>query len=72
MLNEPYSETQAGQDPRRQAVALRDRRFDGQFYYAVRTTGVYCRPSCAARKAKPENVSFYPTCEEAERAGFRP
>ena len=72
MLNEPDGETQEGQDPRWQAVALRDRRFDGQFYYAVRTTGVYCRPSCAARKAKPENVSFYPTCEEAERAGFRP
>jgi AraC family transcriptional regulator of adaptative response/methylated-DNA-[protein]-cysteine methyltransferase len=42
------------------------------FYYAVWTTGVYCRPSCAARLAKPENVSFYKTPEEAERAGFRP
>lgn len=72
MFNEPYGETQEGQDSRWRALALRDRRFDGQFYYAVRTTGVYCRPSCAARKAKPENVSFYATCEEAERAGFRP
>jgi AraC family transcriptional regulator of adaptative response/methylated-DNA-[protein]-cysteine methyltransferase len=62
----------AGQDPRWRVVALRDRTFDGQFYYAVKTTGVYCRPSCAARKAKPENVSFYASCEDAERAGFRP
>jgi methylphosphotriester-DNA--protein-cysteine methyltransferase len=62
----------AGQDPRWRAVALRDRTFDGQFYYAVKTTGVYCWPSCAARKAKPENVSFYASCGDAERAGFRP
>ena len=62
----------AGQDPRWRVVALRDRTIDGQFYYAVKTTGVYCRPSCAARKAKPENVSFYASCEDAERAGFRP
>ena len=62
----------AGQDPRWRVVALRDRTFDGQFYYAVKMTGVYCRPYCAARKAKPENVSFYASCEDAERAGFRP
>jgi AraC family transcriptional regulator, regulatory protein of adaptative response / methylated-DNA-[protein]-cysteine methyltransferase len=62
----------ATQDTRWQAVIVRDRNFDGHFYYAVRTTGVYCRPSCAARLAKPENVSFYETPEEAERAGFRP
>jgi methylphosphotriester-DNA--protein-cysteine methyltransferase len=62
----------ATQDTRWQAVIARDRNFDGHFYYAVRTTGVYCRPSCAARLAKPENVSFYETPEEAERAGFRP
>jgi AraC family transcriptional regulator, regulatory protein of adaptative response / methylated-DNA-[protein]-cysteine methyltransferase len=65
-------EAPAGQDPRWRAVALRDRTFDGQFYYAVKTTGVYCRPSCAARAARPENVSFYASCEDAERAGFRP
>jgi AraC family transcriptional regulator, regulatory protein of adaptative response / methylated-DNA-[protein]-cysteine methyltransferase len=62
----------ASQDLRWHAVVTRDRTFDGQFYYAVRTTGVYCRPSCAARLAKPENVSFYESPEEAERAGFRP
>ena len=57
---------------RRAALAARDRRADGLFVYAVRTTGVYCRPSCAARPARPDNVSFHPTCEAAEAAGFRP
>ena len=65
-------ETTAGLDPRWRAVTLRDRTFDGQFYYAVTTTGVYCRPSCTARAARPENVTFYASCEDAERAGFRP
>ena len=54
------------------ALTVRDRRADGTFVYAVRTTGVYCRPSCAARAARPENVTFHATCEEAEAAGFRP
>src|SRR5438309_11965459 len=54
------------------AVAGRDRRADGVFYYSVRTTGVYCRPSCAARLAKRENVRLHTACEQAERAGFRP
>lgn len=54
------------------AVMTRDRAVDGQFYYSVRTTGVYCRPSCAARLARRENVQFHRTCEDAERAGFRP
>ncbi len=54
------------------AVERRDTNADGLFYYSVRTTGVYCRPSCAARLARRENVGFHPTCEHAERAGFRP
>ncbi len=54
------------------AVQRRDRGADGSFYYSVRTTGVYCRPSCPARLARRENVSFHRSCEEAERAGFRP
>ncbi|AWN49564.1 bifunctional DNA-binding transcriptional regulator/O6-methylguanine-DNA methyltransferase Ada [Methylobacterium terrae] len=54
------------------AVARRDRSADGQFVYAVRTTGIYCRPSCAARPALRENISFHPTCAAAEDAGFRP
>lgn len=59
-------------DPRWAAVVGRDRRVDGAFYYAVETTGIYCRPSCAARRARPEHVRFYATREDAERAGFRP
>ncbi len=59
-------------DPRWNAVAARDAAADGQFFYSVRTTGVYCRPSCGARTPKPENVAFHATVEEAERAGFRP
>lgn len=54
------------------AVQCRDRRADGAFYYSVRTTGIYCRPSCAARLPRRENVAFYASCVEAERAGFRP
>lgn len=59
-------------DERWEAVVRRDRTADGTFYYAVRTTGVYCRPSCAARLPRREHVRFYATCEEAEQAGFRP
>jgi AraC family transcriptional regulator, regulatory protein of adaptative response / methylated-DNA-[protein]-cysteine methyltransferase len=54
------------------AIAGRDPRADGKFYYSVRTTGVYCRPSCPARLARRENVQFHMTREDAERAGFRP
>jgi AraC family transcriptional regulator of adaptative response/methylated-DNA-[protein]-cysteine methyltransferase len=59
-------------DPRWAAVQARDRRADGRFLYSVRSTGVYCRPSCGARRARPENVAFHATAAEAERAGFRP
>jgi AraC family transcriptional regulator of adaptative response/methylated-DNA-[protein]-cysteine methyltransferase len=59
-------------DPRWAAVCARDPSADGKFFYSVRTTGVYCRPSCAARPAKPENVRFHTTRKEAEGAGFRP
>ncbi|MGZ8994765.1 MAG: bifunctional transcriptional activator/DNA repair enzyme AdaA, partial [Burkholderiaceae bacterium] len=59
-------------DPRWAAVVARDGRADGAFFYAVRTTGVYCRPSCGARAARPENVEFHVTSADAERAGFRP
>lgn len=54
------------------AVLARDPAADGSFLYAVRTTGVYCHPSCAARPARRENVRFYRTPAEAEAAGFRP
>ena len=54
-----------------QAVMARDRRFDGAFVYAVRSTGIYCRPSCGSRKPRRTQVSFFPIPEAAEREGFR-
>jgi len=62
--------TIAENDPRWASVVARDPQ--AKFYYSVKTTGVYCRPSCAARLARPENVQFHRTCEDAEKAGFRP
>lgn len=59
-------------DPRWQAVLGRDSQADGQFVFSVESTGVYCRPSCPARRPRPENVTFHPTCQAAEAAGFRP
>lgn len=53
------------------AVLARDPRADGRFYYSVRTTGVYCRPSCPSRRPLPEHVAFHATAADAERAGFR-
>src|SRR6202451_4299137 len=61
--------TIAENDPRWASVVARDPQ--AKFYYSVRTTGVYCRPSCAARLARAENVEFHPTPEDAEKAGFR-
>jgi AraC family transcriptional regulator, regulatory protein of adaptative response / methylated-DNA-[protein]-cysteine methyltransferase len=58
-------------DERWQAVQARDGRFDGSFVYAVRSTGIYCRPSCPSRRPKRDRVVFYHTATEAERAGFR-
>ena len=58
-------------DSRWAAVVARDRDADGTFYYSVKTTGVYCRPSCGARLANPANVQFHLTAADAERAGFR-
>ena len=61
----------ASEEAQWQAVDRRDARADGLFYYAVATTGIYCRPTCRARRPRRQNVSFYPSCEAAERAGFR-
>jgi AraC family transcriptional regulator, regulatory protein of adaptative response / methylated-DNA-[protein]-cysteine methyltransferase len=52
-------------------VRSRDPQADGSFFYGVKTTGVYCRPSCASRPARRENVSFFESCAAAERSGFR-
>lgn len=59
-------------DKRWAALRARDPAADGQFFYAVRSTGVYCYPSCAARPALPENVVFYEMRQQAEADGFRP
>ncbi len=59
-------------DERWEAVRRRDPAAEGAFVYSVSTTGVYCRPSCAARLPRPKNVRFHDTCADAERAGFRP
>ncbi|MDR3388329.1 MAG: bifunctional DNA-binding transcriptional regulator/O6-methylguanine-DNA methyltransferase Ada [Rudaea sp.] len=59
-------------DPRWAAVVARDTKADGNFWYSVATTGVYCRPSCGARLPRPENVHFYRCRADAEDAGFRP
>lgn len=58
-------------DERYRAIHARDARFDGQFVTAVRSTGIYCRPSCPARTPKPGNVTFYATSAAAHEAGYR-
>src|SRR5271168_4390273 len=55
-----------------QATLARDRRADGTFVLAVRSTHIYCRPSCPARRPLRQNVVFFHTREEAEKQGFRP
>jgi AraC family transcriptional regulator, regulatory protein of adaptative response / methylated-DNA-[protein]-cysteine methyltransferase len=68
----PPTPRRSNDDTRWRVVERRDRAADGTFVYSVRTTGVYCRPSCAARRPRRENVAFHATCADAERAGFRP
>jgi AraC family transcriptional regulator of adaptative response/methylated-DNA-[protein]-cysteine methyltransferase len=58
-------------DPRWKAVLARDAAHDGKFVFAVSSTGVYCRPSCAARRPRRENVQFFLAPEQAEHAGYR-
>src|SRR5207248_8704173 len=53
------------------AVIARHSKRDGEFFFAVSTTGVYCRPSCAARRPRRENVQFFAKPEQAEQAGYR-
>jgi AraC family transcriptional regulator of adaptative response/methylated-DNA-[protein]-cysteine methyltransferase len=59
-------------DPRWAAVVARDPKADGQFVYAVKTTGIYCNPSSLARLPKPHNVEFFDSAEQARAAGYRP
>jgi AraC family transcriptional regulator, regulatory protein of adaptative response / methylated-DNA-[protein]-cysteine methyltransferase len=60
-----------GEDQAWKAVVGRDRGHDGKFVFAVSTTGIYCRPSCPARRPRRENVTFFAHPENAEKAGFR-
>jgi AraC family transcriptional regulator, regulatory protein of adaptative response / methylated-DNA-[protein]-cysteine methyltransferase len=55
-----------------QARLRRDATYDGLFFTAVRTTGIYCRPVCPVKHPLTKNVSYYPTAAAAERAGYRP
>src|SRR5712691_1113480 len=59
-------------DEKWKAILARDAHFDGVFVFAVRSTGIYCRPSCPAKRSTRENVSFFATPDEAEQPGFRP
>ena len=54
-----------------QQVLERDASADGQFFYAVQSTGIYCRPTCPSRRPARRNVRFFPTACAAEKAGFR-
>ena len=54
-----------------QQVMARDARQDGRFVFAVRTTGIYCRPSCPSRRPRRDSVEFFPDPRQAERAGYR-
>jgi AraC family transcriptional regulator of adaptative response/methylated-DNA-[protein]-cysteine methyltransferase len=62
----------AERDPRWARILARDKGADGQFWYSVSTTGIYCRPSCPSRTANPENVMIHDTLAEAAATGFRP
>src|SRR5215470_11102343 len=72
MLGSEQVRINVSDDERWEAVTRRDRAADGRFYYSVETTGVYCRPSCAARRPRRENVRFHATPADAQRAGYRP
>jgi hypothetical protein len=65
------AEMSVADDPRWARVVARDRLADGQFWYSVMTTGVYCRPSCPSRTANPKNVQLHDTLEAAKATGFR-
>lgn len=72
LSNLPLFRDSAADDALWQAVLARDAASDGSFVYSVATTGVYCRPSCPAKRPSRAHVSFHTTPEDAERAGFRP
>jgi len=70
-LNDNQTKLPLAEDPRWARIAARDKTADGQFWYSVSTTGVYCRPSCPSRLANPKNVQLHTTLENARATGFR-
>src|SRR5439155_7586713 len=60
------------QDEMYRAICQRDAEYDGAFFTAVKTTGIFCRPTCTARKPNRESVEFFPTARQAMLAGYRP
>ncbi|MEA3110606.1 MAG: AraC family transcriptional regulator, partial [Caballeronia sp.] len=71
MKTEHSTATFSNDETRWNALLSRDSSADGEFFYAVRTTGVFCRPSCASRQPRRENVEFFDTPKQAEAAGYR-
>ena len=71
MKTEHSTATFSNDETRWNALSSRDSSADGEFFYAVRTTGVFCRPSCASRQPRRENVEFFDTTQQAEAAGYR-
>src|SRR3974390_2141588 len=70
--NPKPAKTAIADDPRWARVVAHDRAADGEFWYSVVTTGVYCRPSCPSRTANPRNVGLYTSLAAAKATGFRP
>jgi len=70
-MTAPHTTPIVDDEARWAAVAARDRSADGEFVYAVSSTGIYCRPSCASRRPQRRRVVFFPTAGEARRAGYR-
>src|SRR5690606_17934674 len=69
---DPTPRRAVGTDQRLARISARDKSADGQFWYSVATTGVYCRPSCPSRTAKSGNIRIHDSIESARAAGFRP
>ncbi|HEV2108813.1 MAG TPA: bifunctional transcriptional activator/DNA repair enzyme AdaA, partial [Thermomicrobiales bacterium] len=72
MIKQSQRQSGAVSDPRWTAIAERDHTAAGRFLYGVTTTGIYCKPGCSSRKPRRQNVRFFLSRAEAERAGFRP
>ncbi|MDQ8737013.1 bifunctional transcriptional activator/DNA repair enzyme AdaA [Paenibacillus sp. LHD-38] len=80
-LNQPFSVSQSsadttplelGLEEKWNAVLGNDASYNETFLYAVKTTGIFCRPSCKSRPPNPDNITYFDTAEQAESAGFRP